>query len=142
MSAKMSVQTITVDLPEELYRQLKQAADSAQRSVSDIVQERLRQDEPILPALPQDVERELAAFAFLSDEALWQLARATLSTAEQAELAELNYTAQDSGLSPGQQARREHLLNLYQRTMVRRSEATGHLQDRGRDISSLFALSH
>ncbi|HRJ42455.1 MAG: hypothetical protein KJZ86_04880 [Caldilineaceae bacterium] len=138
----MSVQTITVDLPEELYRQLKQAADSAQRSVSDIVQERLRQDEPILPALPQDVERELAAFAFLSDEALWQLARATLSTAEQAELAELNYTAQDSGLSPGQQARREHLLNLYQRTMVRRSEATGHLQDRGRDISSLFALSH
>ncbi len=138
----MSVQTITVDLPEELYRQLKQAADSAQRSVSDIVQERLRQDEPILPALPQDVERELAAFAFLSDEALWQLARATLSTAEQAELAELNYTAQDSGLSPGQQARREHLLNLYQRTMVRRSEATGHLQDRGRDISSLFTLSH
>lgn len=135
----MSVQTITVDIPEDLYRQLKQAADSVQRSVSEIVQERLRQDEPILPALPADVERELAAFAFLSDEALWQLARATISLTEQAELAELNYTAQDSGLSPAQQARREHLLDLYQRTMVRRSEAAGHLQARGHDVSSLTA---
>ena len=132
----MAVQTITVDVPEEVYRQLKRAADSVQRSVSDIVQERLGQDKPILPALPSDVERELAAFAFLSDETLWQLARSTMATAEQIELAELNYTAQDSGLSPTQQARREHLLDLYQRTMVRRAEAAGHLQARGHDISS------
>lgn len=136
----MAVQTITVDLSEEVYRQLKRAADSVQRSVSEIVQERLRQDKPILPALPSDVERELAAFAFLSDETLWQLARSTMTTAEQTELAELNYTAQDSGLSPAQQARREHLLDLYQRTMVRRAEAAGYLQARGHDISSLFSL--
>jgi len=48
---------------------------------------------PLLPALPQDVEAELAAFANLSDEVLWFLARSTLTEAEQEELATLNDVA-------------------------------------------------
>jgi len=54
---------------------------------------------PLLPALPQDVEAELAAFTNLSDEVLWLLARNTLTEAEQEELATLNDVAQQRSLT-------------------------------------------
>jgi len=136
----MSTQTVTIDLPESLYNQLQQAADAVQRSVSDVVRERLQRETPILPLLPPDVERELAAFAHLSDDLLWQLARTTLSPAEQDELAALNRQAQDTGLSVTEEERRQALLGHYQRAMVRRAEAARQLQVRGHDISSLFVF--
>ena len=134
----MTIQSVTIDLPEELVHQLVQAARASKRTLSDVVRERLLSDAPGLPPLPADVEHELAVFSALSDDLLWQVANTVMTPAEQAELAELNQLAQARPLTGGEQRRQAALLDHYQRMMVRRAEATTQLQRRGRDVSGLF----
>ena len=128
--------TVTVNLPNSIVKELEMTAREQKRTVSEIVQELILQGQYQLPSLPDDVEAELAAFTKLSDEALWLLARSTLSKEEQKELADLNSRAkQKKSLSTAEDKRREELLRLYDRTMVRRAQAALHLQSRGYDIS-------
>jgi hypothetical protein len=89
----------------------------------------------LLPALPQDVEVELAVFTNLSDEVLWLLARSTLMEAEQNELATLNYVAQQRSLTQIEQARQQVLVDAYERMMIHRAHAALLLKLRGYDLS-------
>ncbi len=69
--------TITLTLPEHLYKQLAARAQTAARSVEDVVAQTLAQNLPPPPELdlsPQ-VQAELKAMEHLSDEALWAIAR-------------------------------------------------------------------
>ena len=136
----MSVQSVTVDLPEELVRQLVQVARTSKRTLSDVVRDRLLIDASTLPPLPTDVERELAAFSALSDDLLWQVATTLMTPAEQTELARLNQQAQSVGLSSREQMRQAQLIDRYQHVMVRRAEAVAQLQSRGHDVRSLFVV--
>ena len=136
----MTVQSVTLDLPEELVYQLVQAARAGKRSISDVVRDRLLDNAPVLPLLPSEVERELAAFPALSDDLLWHVATTVLTPAEQSELAELNWQAQAGELSLSQQARQAQLLEQYDRIMVRRAEAIAQLRSRGYDVRTLFAV--
>ena len=94
----------------------------------------------LLPALPENVEAELAALHMLADDALWHIARITLTPDEQAELADLNEEAQFRSLSVDEHTRRETLRDAYDRTMVRRAEAASILQSRGYDLSDPMTL--
>lgn len=136
----MTVQSVTLDLPEELVHQLVQAARAGKRSISDVVRDRLLDNAPVLPLLPSEVERELAAFPALSDDLLGQVATTVLTPAEQSELAELNWQAQAGDLSQSQQARQAQLIEQYDRIMVRRAEAIAQLRSRGYDVRTLFAV--
>ena len=136
----MTVQSVTLDLPEELVYQLVQAARAGKRSISDVVRDRLLDNAPVLPLLPSEVERELAAFPALSDDLLWHVATTVLTPAEQSELAELNWQAQAGDLSLSQQARQAQLIEQYDRIMVRRAEAIAQLRSRGYDVRTLFAV--
>ena len=136
----MTVQSVTLDLPEELVYQLVQAARAGKRSISDVVRDRLLDNAPVLPLLPSEVERELAAFPALSDDLLWHVATTVLTPAEQSELAELNWQAQAGELSLSQQARQAQLIEQYDRIMVRRAEAIAQLRSRGYDVRTLFAV--
>jgi hypothetical protein len=97
--------------------------------------ELLSSDSSLLPVLPRDVESEIAAFHVLTDDVLWRIARTTLATDEQEELANLNTEAQSRSLTSNEEARREELLNAYDRMMVRRAQAAYILQLRGYDLS-------
>lgn len=126
---------ITVELPSTLVKEIEMAAHRQHRSPSDVVRELIVQRWPALPTLPDEVETELAAFASLSDDVLWLLARSTMPQEEQEELARLNSQAKHRALTEAEEARRETLLQTYDRSMVRRAQAVLFLKSRGYDLS-------
>jgi len=140
----MSLQTVstpvTITVPTILLQQLEALAHQQHRSVSDMVCEIVLREVSLLPALPQDVEAELAAFTNLSDEVLWLLARSTLMEAEQEELATLNDVAQQRSLTQAEQARQQVLVETYERMMIRRAHAALLLKLRGYDLSDPAVL--
>ena len=73
----MTVRTITVTLPEDVYEQLEAQARTTARSVDDLVAQTLVHTLPLAhePELPALVQSELRAMEQLSDEALWAIAR-------------------------------------------------------------------
>ncbi len=127
--------TVAIDLPDPMVQQLKSFAREHKRSVDDVVRDWVIKELPPTPSLPNEVETELAAFANLSDDVLWMLARNALGKAEQGELASLNMKARQGALTKPEIARQDELLHAYDRTMVRRAEAAHLLQVRGYNLS-------
>lgn len=132
--------SVTIDLPDNLVRQLEETARSQQRSIADLLRDLVLQNLESLPRLPDDVETELAAMSSLSDEALWLLARSTLSAEEQDKLALLNQQAKMRALDSQEEVSLAALLSQYDRTMVRRAQAASYLQNRGHDLNDPLVL--
>ena len=132
--------SVTIDLPEALLHQLESESHNQRRSVGEIIRDLVIQSWQPLPRLPDDIEAELAALPSLSDEALWLLARSTLTKAEQQELTILTGTAKTRTLKPTEAERLETLLDRYDRTILRRAQAATLLQKRGYDLSDPAVL--
>ncbi len=71
----------------------------------------------------------------LSDEALWQAIQPTLTPTEQERLHELNHLAGEHALTEQETSTQTALLEAYQRSIVRRSQAIAILKLRGHSIS-------
>ena len=136
----MTVESVTVRVPRELYTRLQERAQRTQRSVEDELVEALMgsiviDDEP----LPADVAAALAPLETLPDDALWEVARSSrLSPAAAAHLEDLNDRRQREGLTVDEQRMAETLLHQYERAMLVRADALARLQERGRDVSALL----
>lgn len=128
---------VVIDLPMFAYEHLQQLATSQQRDLRSIASDLILAELPALPPLPVEIEQELAAFTHLSNEVLTLLANSTLSPQELAQLAQLNEQAQASKLSAVQEARRQQLLDVYDRILVRRAQAALLLRLRGQTQSPL-----
>lgn len=124
---------ITVEVPAPVAERLREEAYRQKRPVRDLVRDLILERWDALPPLPPDVEAELEAFHNLSDDVLWLIARTSLTSEEQEELAQLN--EQEEPLAPDQEARRDILLAAYDRIAVRRAQAAVILQSRGYDLS-------
>ena len=133
--AQTMTRPVTVDLPDSLVQELETKARRERRSISEMVRDLVLQSWHATPILPEDVETELAAFTNLSDDALWILARSTLTQAEQEKLAHLNYEAKRRSLTEEEEAQRQALLDTFDRTMVRRAQAALLLKSRGYDLT-------
>lgn len=133
-----------ITFSERLYRQIEQQATRLQRSVDEWVEETVKReitpDIVLEEDLPPWLKTELQAMQNLSDTALWAIARSTMLAAEREELADLNATAQQQDLTPGEAERQQVLLNSYNETLLRRAHAAVLLQSRGYDVSDPAAL--
>lgn len=132
--------SVTVELPSTTWEHLQKTARQQRRSIPDVVRDLVLIQTPDFPALPPDVEAELAAFANLSDGVLWLLARSTLSVEEQSDLALLNEEAQRRPLTQAERTRQQTLVDNYDRVLVRRAHAAGLLKKRGYDLSDPAVL--
>ena len=132
--------SITIDLPDSLVRDLEEAAAAQELSVADVLRDLLLRYLPVSPRLPDDVEAELTAMASLSDEALWTLARTSLTSTEQRRISALNELAKARDLSSQEENERDALLALYDRTMVRRAQAASLLKSRGYEMENSSQL--
>lgn len=128
--------SVTIELPSFVQQQMERRAQAEARSVADLIRELVLQNWQTSPRLPDDVETELAALPNLSDEALWVLARTTLTAGEQSTLATLNDKAKTSKLTSAEEARLTTLLDLYDRALVRRAQAAVILQQRGHNLQN------
>lgn len=136
--------TITLDIPDNLYRQLRRQAQLNRQSVDELAQATLSRFLPAMMAveadLPLVLQVELNAMEQLSDAALWSLARGQMGSQEQAELAMLGELQGERELTAVEQQRQNELLEQYDEIVLRRAHAAILLQARGHDLSDTTAL--
>ena len=122
----MSLQQITISLPEKIYRQIQQHSQQMQRSVADEVAA------VVTASLPEQAQLS----PFMDDE-LWQAARNTVPADKAARMQELVEKQQLEGLTEAEKAEAELLSHFFNRVMLVRAKAAALLQERGYDVDSL-----
>ena len=76
----MSDRIVTLTVPEDVYLELEAQAHAGSRSIDEVVVNSLRrQVVPVEPDLPVELQDELRALEHLSDDALWQIAGASMN---------------------------------------------------------------
>lgn len=136
--------TVTLNIPENLYEQLRRQALANKQSVDELAQQTLSRYLPAMLEvendLPPDLQDELKAMEQLSNAALWSLAKGQLGEEEQKELENLRDAQRDRLLTAEEQKRQQTLLRAYDELLLRRSHAAVLLQARGFDLSDTAVL--
>ena len=127
----MTVQTITLRLPEPLYRTARQIAQVTKRPIETVLQDSLSAVLPPLDDVEPNEAAELARLALLDDAALWGEARTLMTRAEQTELQDLLDRQGSKALTSVDQARLQELMHVYGQLMVRKAHAYLLLARRG-----------
>jgi hypothetical protein len=132
----MAIHTVTINLPDTVYEQIRQAAEKAQRPIDDVLEEAIAAVVPVLDAAPGPLRTALAQLAYLNDAALWQAARTTMPVAQRERLAALHDKQQcGESLTNEERAEEETLLTLYRETLLVRAQAAVLLKQRGYNVS-------
>ncbi len=129
-------QTVSVELPEPIFRKLRHVAEATHRSVEELLATTVDAALPSMPGIPSEVANELAALALFSDAALWQAVDARLSDAQQARLRQLAENSDTQPLGDAEAAELADLIDLYDQAVLRRAKAMALLTQRGFDVSS------
>jgi hypothetical protein len=126
----MTVQEITLHVPERVYDQIRRAAERTHRSIDDILLEALIAAAPTMLESPA-VRSSFAQLTFLNDAALWQAARATMQSDQRERLEALHDKQQREGLSTAEHDEEQVLLGLYREMVLLRGQAAVLLKRRG-----------
>lgn len=129
----MSVHPVTVNLSEEIYRQIQRAAERLQRPMGDVLTEAVSAVAPVMDLAPDALRASLAQLAYMNDAALWRMARTTLTLEQRERLAVLHAQQQDMGLTETEKAEEMDLLQRYKETQLVRAQAIVLLNQRGYD---------
>src|SRR5919202_1317083 len=128
-------QTISVELPEPIFRRLRHIADLTHRSVEDVLATTVDAALPPTSGVPADVADDLAALAIFSDTALWTAAETGLSPEQQRRLTQLSQDGEARVLTDAEAAELTHLIDEYDRAVLRRAKALAILAQRGYDVA-------
>jgi uncharacterized protein YnzC (UPF0291/DUF896 family) len=131
----MTVQAITLNLPETVYEQIRRAAEKAQRPLNEVLVEAVTAVAPVIGITPENLRTALAQMAYLNDAALWQAARAIMTAEQRERLQALHDKQQREGLTAEEQAEEQALLALYRETLLVRAQAAVLLKQRGYEVS-------
>ena len=127
----MPPQTITLELPEHLYRTVSKLAQVTNRPLAEILQESLAHTLPPLDDIPAEEADVLVHMSTLNDAALWKASKATLPERQQEELHVLLDRQSAGALTPNDAMRLRELLDQYGYLLVRQSHAWLLLARRG-----------
>jgi plasmid stability protein len=134
----MTMQTLTLHVPEVLFSRLKQRAEQANRTVEAETLDLLATAVPVAEELPAELEQALADLGSLDEEALWRAAQSRLAAEAAAELEALHLKRQREGLTAAETQRLADLVRQYERAMLVRAQAAALLRERGHDVSNLI----
>ncbi len=127
--------TITLQLPEKLYRRLANTAHATQRPLEDVLLQALNVGSP--PGwedVPPEFQAELAEMDRQNDEALWDVFHTQLSQEDVTQYDELLEHHQQGVLTEGQQLELERLRVAADRHMLRKAQAAVLLRWRGHTV--------
>jgi hypothetical protein len=129
------MQSVTIELPEEIYQRLKDLATVTQRSLEDVIFQTIRGNlPPALDDLPPDQRDLVADVQRRSDEALWALAREPLPDQHWRRHQRLLGKAETSALTSAERRELTELRKATDRFVIRRSYALALLKWRGYTI--------
>jgi hypothetical protein len=130
-------QTITITLPEAIYKRVQVTAKAMSLPLETVVAESLAL---VLPAfendMPFNIQSDLATLTCLSDTELWKIAHQQMDHQKQARLEALAELQKHCELNADEQAALAQLMNEAQQIMLYKAEAYRLLAQRGHTIFS------
>lgn len=133
----MADETLTLNVPENLYQRLRQRAAVEHRSVEEVVIDTLVTAVPEEDGITPELEHLLKSMASLDDESLWRAARNDLAREAAEEIRRLRARRERKGLTLDERQRYADLLRQYDRGILIRAEAAALLKQRGHDVEVL-----
>ena len=127
----MSKKTITLDIPDDLYQRIEQAAEGSERSLESVMLESLGMifDANLLQN-PEDVDQ----LEQLADAQLWAIVHRRIHWSDMAEMRQLMTKSKGEELADAEHTRLQELLNVYDTFVLYRSVALRLLKERGYDV--------
>jgi hypothetical protein len=136
----MTFPTVSLQVPEPIYRRLQRMAEITHRPVEDVLTTTINVALPPDPGLPADLADALAAMTMLSDAALWAATESSLSPTQQRRLSQLSHAGGSRKLTAAESAELSRLLDQYDRSVLRRARALAILAHRGYEIPDRIDL--
>ncbi len=137
----MTVQTLTVPLPEPVYRYLKQIAIATRRPVEQVAQESIVGNlPPSVATMPAEMQGELLKFQVMPLDELQRVAASQMSPAQQARHQQLLDKNTAGTLTPAERGELVELRTMADRLMLRKAYAWAVLRWRGQPIPALNEL--
>lgn len=133
----MSLQSVTVHIPDRIYNRLKRRAEQSRRSVEDELLEVVAAAMPVSEELSPDLAEAISHLDLLETPDLWRAARGRLSEDSAAQMESLHVKSQREGLTQAEEQTLAGLVRQYERVMLVRAQAAFLLKERGQDISEL-----
>jgi hypothetical protein len=128
----MNVQTITLDLPEDIYRQFQYMAETSRQPLETVVFQSIQGNlPPSVEDVPPEWRNELVSLQKLDDQALWQVAQASLPASQWRRHQHLLRKNQAGTLTEAERTELTHLRTAADHFVLRRSYALALLKWRG-----------
>lgn len=127
----MPLQTITLELPDKLYRTASKLAQVTKRPLAEILQESLLLALPPLDDVSPEEGEILAQMSTFDDASLWQVSTTTMPESQQEELHALLDSQSSGELTADESIRLQELMDESGRLLVRQSHAWLLLARRG-----------
>jgi hypothetical protein len=126
----------TLSVPQELYERVQKIAQKSLQPVERVLLDYLRLFAEATPLLDDEEEAELYAMRFLSDDALWAMAREQMALDNQARMQVLMDKNTQGEIVSEEYQELNELVERGQRLMLRKSEAAALLTKRGYTVKS------
>lgn len=131
----MTVQNVTVSLPEDFYLRLEQVARGTKQSLADVLLYAVKVGSP--PSwedVPAEFQTDLAALDRLNDEALWQIARSRQTEDDMVRYQELLDKNANETITETESLDLTHLRIEADRFMLLKAHAAALLRWRGHQL--------
>jgi hypothetical protein len=122
---------IILKVPEDISVRTRQIAATVAQPVEQLLLDHLKTLAAPLPVLPLDTQVELNALQYLSDDALWTIAREQMPEDVQARAHALMDKSSRGVMTDEEHAELEQLVERGDRLMLRKAEAAALLRKRG-----------
>jgi hypothetical protein len=137
----MTIQPVTLQLPEPIYRYLQQIAAATQRPLEQVAAQSIAGNlPPSVASLPAEMQRELLGLQTAPIKKLKQSALSQLSSAQQARHLALLEKNSAGTISPTEQEELATLRQAADRLMLQKAYAWAVLRWRGQPIPELDEL--
>lgn len=122
-------------VPDEVYSRAQRIAEETEQAVEQVLIDHLKNLPEPLPKLPPDEQEELDALKHLSDDTLWTIAREQMPQDIQDRMQVLMDKNSLGTITDEEYAELAGYVELGNRLMVRKAEASGILMERGRKFT-------
>lgn len=137
----MTLQTLTIPLPEPVFHHLQQIAVAMRRPVEQLAQESIIGNlPPAVPALPADMQGELLTFQVMPLAELRRIAAGQMSATQQARHGRLLEKNTAGTLTAAERNELVELRTVADRLMLRKAYAWAILRWRGQAVPMLDEL--
>ena len=127
----MTFQTVTLQLPETIYKSARRTAKVVKRPVEEVLLNALSSSLPPLEGLSPATMRKLTMLESLNDKRLWAIARSTLPRLRQQKLSRLLEKNQAGALLESELQVLDKLISESELLMLRKARAFVLLKLRG-----------